>query len=216
MKEKTFTIFNVLCLLITIFAISCKSNAKSADAVTGATNIMSNSNETKYSSNSAVLIILYSSENSSTKKISDAIAGILEAEIKQPKQTEPQDLEKYELIGFGSGIFDQKHHNSLLELADKLPVYSGKKAFIFSTSGVARDSLLKENGKPKYKNKNFGDPHTQLRKILISKGFSIADEFNCAGFNNNGILKMFGGMNRNKPDENDIKQALYFAEKLKN
>jgi flavodoxin len=179
-------------------------------------NIMPDSNESIYGTNSKKLIILFSSTDGSTRKIANAIAGVLDTEIKSPEQIVPDDLQKYDLIGFGSGIFDGKHHVSLLALADTLPFFSGKKTFIFSTSGVTRNSLIKNNEETENKNPNFADPHTQLRERLLSKGFDIAGEFNCAGFNNNSFLKLFGGMNKGKPNEHDIKQAEKFAKKLIN
>jgi len=162
-----------------------------------------------------ILIILYAREKSSTRKISDVFAEIPGAEVKSPKQIQGDELNQYDLIGFGSGIFDQKHHIDLLELADKFPLYNDKKAFIFSTSGVARESLLKKNGEPKHKNPNFSDPHTPLRKVLLSKGFYIKGEFNCKGFNDNSFLKVFGGMNKGRPNADDLENARIFAQTLK-
>jgi menaquinone-dependent protoporphyrinogen IX oxidase len=57
------------------------------------------------------------------------LAG-LEAEIKTPAEIKPEDLEGYDLIGFGSGIYHDRHDDSLLALADKLPQATKKKAFI--------------------------------------------------------------------------------------
>ena len=62
--------------------------------------------------------------------------GTLDAEIKKPQQTNPKELEEYALIGFGSGIYSDKHHRSLFDLVEKLPRVSNKRAFIFSTSGA--------------------------------------------------------------------------------
>jgi len=43
----------------------------------------------------------------------------------------------------------------------------------------------------------------------------IIDEFNCAGFNTNSFLKLFGGINKGKPNTEDLKQAEEFAQNLK-
>jgi hypothetical protein len=51
-------------------------------------------------------------------------------------QINPEELQEYSLIGFGSGIYGDKHHKALLDLADKLPPVTNRKAFIFSTSGM--------------------------------------------------------------------------------
>lgn len=59
------------------------------------------------------------------------------------------------------------------------------------------------------------DPHTPLREKLQPKGFELAGEYNCAGFNDKLFLKLFGGMNKGKPDAQDIGIARAFAEDLK-
>ena len=44
------------------------------------------------------------------------------------------------MIGFGSGIYHRKHHESLFKLLDKLLKQKIKKAFIFTTNGTNKDS----------------------------------------------------------------------------
>jgi flavodoxin len=194
----------------------CSSNQKKADAVSGATNAIINKQVRDNNVNSRILIVLFTTENSSTEKIATAIGRVLDADVKSPQQVDPQNIEKYDLIGFGSGIFDQKHHVKLLEFAEIIPSVLGNNAFIFSTSGVARDSLLKKDGTPKRKNKSFTDPHIELRNKLLSKGFTLVGEFNCVGFNDNSFLKLFGGMNKGRPNENDLKLAEEFAKNIIN
>ncbi|TRO45748.1 flavodoxin, partial [Candidatus Bathyarchaeota archaeon] len=41
------------------------------------------------------------------------------------------------------------------------------------------------------------------------------DEFQCKGFNTNSFLRFFGGMNKGRPDEKDLKNAEEFAQKIK-
>jgi hypothetical protein len=43
----------------------------------------------------------------------------------------------------------------------------------------------------------------------------ILDEFNCAGFNTNSFLKYFGGMNKGRPNTEDLQNAREFAQKIK-
>jgi len=89
----------------------------------------------------------------------------------------------------------------LLELAEKLPQQINKKAFIFSTSANTENA-------PKF--------HSLLREKLQSKGYTIVDEFNCAGFNSWGPLKLVGGTKKDRPNSEDLKHAEEFASKLKN
>ncbi|MDI9594350.1 MAG: flavodoxin, partial [Atribacterota bacterium] len=117
-----------------------------------------------------------------------------------------EDLQEYGLIGFGSGIYSGKHHKILLDLADKLPQVTNQKAFIFSTYGAPEISVTKE-----FIVKN----HSTLREKLQSKGYLIIDEFSCAGFNTNSFLKLFGGINKGRPNDEDFKHAEEFAQNLK-
>jgi flavodoxin len=149
------------------------------------------------------LLILYSYHHHNTEKIAKVMSKVLVAQIKTPQQVDPKELREYDLVGFGGGIYGEKHHESLLDLADKLPRVDNKKAFIFSTSAIM--------GKEK-----VAQDHKQLRAKLKSKGYIIVDEFACKGFNTNSFLKHFGGMNKGRPNPQDLENARKFAETLKN
>ena len=152
------------------------------------------------------LLVLFSYHHKNTEKIANVFAKVLDAETKTPQQINPEELQEYNLIGFGSGIYSEKHHKLLLDLADKLPQVTNRKAFIFSTSGVTREFAIKHE---------LDDPHTPLREKLQSKGYMIVDEFNCAGWNTNSFLKLFGGIKRGRPNAEDLKHAEEFAQNLK-
>jgi flavodoxin len=156
------------------------------------------------------LIVVVSDHHNNTQKVAEAIAKVLDAEVRTPQQTIPEDLEKYDLVGFGSGIDTGKNYKELLDFADKLPQVTDKKAFVFSTSGmpigVSGQQRLEE-----YTNKC----HITLKETLTSKGYTIIGEFGCAGFNTNKFLKWFGGINKGRPNSEDLKHAEDFASKLK-
>jgi flavodoxin len=147
------------------------------------------------------LLVVYSYHHNNTQKVAEAIADVLDAEIKVPQHTNPQSLQAYSLIGFGAGIDSGKHYKPLLDFADQLPQSNGQKVFIFSTSGVSN---------PTYQNKI----HTVLREKLQAKDYTIIGEFNCHGFNTNSFLKYFGGMNKGRPNEEDLQEARRFTQTL--
>jgi hypothetical protein len=153
-----------------------------------------------------VLIILASAPDSSTARIARAIAAEFDAMIVSPHEAAGMDLSGFRLVGFGSGIFDQMHHTSILEAAESLQARAGQKAFIFSTSGVSRAFALKHG---------IDDPHTPLRERLRARGWDVVGEYNCAGFNDNSFLKLFGGMNKGRPNEKDLNDAKAFAAALR-
>lgn len=112
------------------------------------------------------LLILCSYHHHNTEKIAQVFARILDAQIKTPQQVHLDELQVYDLIGFGSGIYSAKHHEDLLVLADRLPKVTNKNAFIFSTAAITGASKVAKD-------------HSLLREKLQSKGYVIVDEFSC-------------------------------------
>jgi flavodoxin len=146
------------------------------------------------------LVICFSYHHNNTAKLASVFAKTLDAEIKTPIEIDPNAVSDYDWVGFGSGISFGKHYKVLLDFADKLPQVTDKKAFIFSTSGQTGNT------------EKF---HKLLREKLQSKGFAVAGEFNCAGFDTYGILKIGGGIKKGHPNEDDLKEAEAFAQNLK-
>ncbi len=156
------------------------------------------------------LLVLYSYHHHNTEKIARAIAGVLDARVTAPQQVDPDELQRYGLVGFGSGIYSDQHHRSLLDLVERLPRVSNKKAFIFSTSGAPAFAL--DGG---HLEDYVEKAHMPLRERLQSKGYTIVDEFMCPGYNTNRFLKALGGLNRGRPNAEDLKHAEEFARNLK-
>ncbi len=98
----------------------------------------------------------------------------------------------------------------LLDFADRLPQVINKKAFVFSTSGTPI-SVSGQKRIEAYTTKC----HTTLKETLQHKGYTVIGEFGCAGFNTNKFLKWFGGINKGRPNAEDLKHAEEFASKLK-
>ncbi len=156
------------------------------------------------------LLVLYSYHHHNTEKIARAIAGVLDARVTTPQQVDPDELQRCYLVGFGSGIYSDKHHRSLLDLVERLPRVGNKKAFIFSTSGAPAFAL--DGG---HLEDYVEKAHLPLRERLQSKGYTIVDEFMCPGYNTNRFLKALGGLNRGRPNAEDLKHAEEFAKNLK-
>lgn len=148
------------------------------------------------------LIVYISVHHGNTEKVVKAIANALDADLLRVEQANANVLVEYDLIGFGSGIYFGRHHVSLLDYVDRLPMLRNKKAFIFSTSGLRRIRFIHDFHKP-------------LRGRLQQKGFNIVGEFSCRGFDTSRPAKIIGGINRGRPNEKDLKQAEDFARGLK-
>jgi len=149
------------------------------------------------------LIIYISVHHGNTEKIAKVMANTLDATLLEVKQANASMLEQYDLIGFGSGIYFGKHHEGLLDFVDKLPVLRNKKAFVFSTSGLGKIWFIHKFDKP-------------LREKLQRKGFDIIGEFSCRGLDTYRATKLVGGINKGRPNAEDLRQAEDFASGLKN
>jgi len=156
------------------------------------------------------LLVLYSYHHRNTEIVANVLAEVLAAEIRAPREIKLEELGDYDLIGFGSGIYNEKLHETLLDLADRLPLDTDQKAFIFSTNG-APASLFSESMSWDQMAKN----HRLIKEKLQARGYQIAGEFSCPGWNTNRFLRHFGGLNKGRPNAGDLKRAAEFARNLR-
>ncbi len=145
------------------------------------------------------LIVCKSTHHGNTMKVAQAVAEVLGADIRDPSEVTPGDLDRYDLVGFGSGIYNRRHHVSLFELVDSLDTPRNGRCFIFSTASTC-----------------YLRPHQPLKAALAAKGFDVVDEFVCRGFMDYGFTKyLAGGINKGRPNRSDLDGARAFAVKLK-
>jgi flavodoxin len=190
---------------ILFFSTCSNQNPSKVDSVSRATGVYSVSEMPdikEINMETDAIIFLYSYHQGNTRKIANVIAPIIKASIIDIENNIFESLEKYGIIGFGSGIDSGRHFQPLLDFAEKLPNVQDKKAFIFSTSGIYSEDKMLED-------------HEALRNLLQSKGFIIVGEFGCLGHNANSFLRFFGGMNKGRPNSEDIQNAELFAKKMK-
>ncbi|MFA5112895.1 MAG: flavodoxin family protein [Candidatus Margulisiibacteriota bacterium] len=144
------------------------------------------------------LLICASYHHQNTLKVARAIAEVLGAKIAAPADVDPTSLAGYDLIGFGSGVYDSKFHVGILDLVARLPELKGKKAFVFSTNTFGL--------------KLFND---RFKPLLAQKGFAVIGDFTCPGFIDFSFIKyFFGGISKGRPNEKDIQNAREFAKQL--
>jgi flavodoxin len=163
------------------------------------------------------LLVLVSYHHRNTEKVANVFAKVLDAQTKTPSQVNLEELQEYDLIGFGSGIYNDGHHPSLLDIAEKVPPVTAKEAFIFSTNGsptVGKEVARRPNARGSYLEQYANKVHSPLRERLLPKGYIIVDEFFCPGFNTNSFLRFFGGINRGRPNAKDLERAEEFAQDL--
>jgi flavodoxin len=142
-------------------------------------------------------IVYHSEHHGNTEKIAKSIAPILGATLTASRQADPGSVLEADLIGFGSGIYYGKFHQNITNLVEHMPEQAGKRCFIFSTTGSKRYSR---------------QAHELFSSLLSEKGFKIIGEFSCPGFD---TALSSEGVNRGRPNDEDIREAEDFAEKLK-
>jgi len=148
------------------------------------------------------LIIYVSDYKKNTEKIAEIFAEKLNAELVNIKDVNNIDITNYNLIGFGSGVYNESISPKLYKFADKFNLQD-KDVFVFSTSGAGM----------KYYNNS-------LIKNLISKGAINKGSFACKGsfiasdFTDNKIFKFASRFSKGHPNEKDYREAVKFIEKI--
>jgi flavodoxin len=143
-------------------------------------------------------VIVYTSiAHGNTEKVARAMAGVLQADLVKTGEAVLEAIDGYDLIGFGSGVYNGRHHRDIFDLVDRLSASSGKKVFVFSTSGYGTTR-----------------PHGKLVKELENKGFQVVGTFACKGFDTAGINRLYGGAAKGRPNDDDLQQAKAFAQNL--
>lgn len=142
-------------------------------------------------------IVYYSEHHGNTKKLLDAIAKQGDVTLIEASSNQHTDLSEYDLIGFASGNYYSKLHDSVLQFAEKnLP--KGKKVFLIYTYGVR-------------------EPNTDvIEGIVNSKAGQILGTYGCPGFDTFGPFKLIGGIAKGRPNDEDIVGAVRFFKEIKN
>lgn len=140
-------------------------------------------------------IIYYSSHHGNTKKLLDAIVrqgdvALIEA------ASGPVDLSAYDVIGFASGIYYAKFHESVLQCAET-NLTSGKKVFFIYTCGVKKDTYI-----------------NAIKQITDAKGAELLGVYGCVGWDTTGPFKLMGGIAKGHPNEEEIAGAVRFFQEI--
>ena len=145
------------------------------------------------------LIVFKSVHHGNTEKVANAIGFVLQAKLLKLSEAKPSNLQGFNLVGFGSGVYGSNLDKDLFVFVNVLQNVKGTKAFVFSTS---RGGEEKNNQK--------------LVELLSQKGFSVLGDFACKGLITWGPFKLFGGASKGHPNQADLENAKKFAEALKN
>ncbi len=140
-----------------------------------------------------ILLIIESKHCGNTRKLAESMAKAVPMTITDTESVNNYNLDDFDIIGFGSGIYMGKHDKKILKLAESI---HDKKAytFIISTSG----------------GQDFEKNNKALKDILERKNKIVLGTFSCLGLDKFFFLKLIGGVNKNHPDDDDINNAKTF------
>ena len=145
-----------------------------------------------------IIIFYYSYSTMSTEKIVKGIqSSYPNIEILLLPSEEKNDVSSYDFIGFASGIYAWDFGKPIYQKIEKLTGIEGKKCFSICTSTTASEKYT-----------------LYPKEAIEKKGGKFIRGWGCQGKANFFPLNVFGGVHKEKPDENDIKNATDFVKKL--
>ncbi|MFT3661859.1 MAG: flavodoxin family protein [Gordonia sp. (in: high G+C Gram-positive bacteria)] len=147
------------------------------------------------------LLVCSSVAHGNTRRVADEMAAELGCLVVEPAQIAAPGLDGYDLVGFGSGVYDFAFHPDLNALVDSLPVAERGRAFVFGTSGTPEPPFARYT-------RRFADR-------LAAKGYDVAGTFLCRGLDTWGPFKLVGGIGRARPNDDDLAAARAFAAGLR-
>jgi flavodoxin len=148
------------------------------------------------------LVIYYSTYKNHTEQVAELFAEKMKADILNLKKTKDINIDNYDLIGFGSGVYMESMTPKIFACVEQLNLKS-KDAFVFSTSGA---------GMRYYNNK--------LIKLLEAKGASCKGSFACKGsfvgkdFSDKKIFDFMSRFAIGHPNDKDFRKADEFIKKV--
>ena len=137
-------------------------------------------------------VIIYASvHHGNTKKLVERIAEKCGVDLIDAMKQPEKDLSEYDRIGFASGIYLSKFHQTILKFAAE-NLLGEKEVFLICTYG----------GSANYKS---------IENILKEKRAKVIGKFGCKGYDTFGPFKLVGGIAKGHPDEKDLEAAVNFV-----
>ena len=144
-------------------------------------------------------LLVFSSRTDNTRKVAEAMAKPLAADLVAIEQMKDHQLRGRPLIGLGSGVYWLRLDRRIIDLAAKIP--SDCRVFIFSTSGW-RSKVLESFFR------------SELEKQLQQRGIEVAGRWHCPGQDKQALFKWLN-ISRGRPNAEDLRSAREFAASLR-
>ena len=143
-----------------------------------------------------IAICCYSSHHGNTRKVAQAMAREIGAELLDATARQDVCLEDCDCVGLASGLYFGKFQAGVLRFARQyLP--EGKPVFFVSTCGMLR---------PGYTG--------AVERIAREKGCPVLGRFSCPGYDTFGPFRLVGGIAKGRPDSQDLERARSFYSAL--
>lgn len=137
-------------------------------------------------------IVYASTHHGNTRKLAEFLARTHSATLIDAEAVSTADLSGYDLVALASGIAWGRFYDSVEKLADTCLPAGTPVCFLYTCAAASRDFAA----------------HT--RQIAAARGAVCLDTFACRGFNTYGPWKLVGGMNRGRPNDEDLRGASEF------
>ena len=147
-----------------------------------------------------IAIVYYSKHHGNTKKLLDAITAQFDVTLIDAVHKKNMELAEYDMVGFASGIYYSRFHESVLRAAGE-QLLPEQKVFLIYTYGV----------------KNGGSKQSYTEDILAAvakSGAVAAGKYCCPGWDTFGPFKLVGGISKGRPNADDVDGAVEFFRKL--
>lgn len=147
----------------------------------------------------SIAIVYKSTHHGNTKKVLDRIkAAYTGVDLIDASDFSIDILKNYVAVGFASGIYGFRFHAKIEDALSKFWTSELKKVFFIYTNGGMVSSKLPQ----------------KLEQLSQSNGKEFLGSFTCKGYDTFGPLKLVGGIHKDRPNEDDFKNAINFFEKI--
>ncbi len=142
------------------------------------------------------VIIYYSSHHGNSKKLAEYLAERYGCEAYSVRDAARLELAAYDAVLFVSGVYALAMGKSLIEyIEENRDALKGIRIGLALTSGMQLARFI-----------------TSAVEIFEKNELEVSETFQCKGYDTFGPLALFGGINRNRPDQEDLEEA---AERFK-
>jgi len=142
-----------------------------------------------------IAICCYSRHHGNTRKVLEAMARDRDVDLIDVTAQTAFDPRQYDVIGFASGIYYGKFHETVLNFARQYLPPRTRTFFVYTSGSSGKNAAA------------------SIRKIAAEKNAVILGEFGCKGYDTFGPFKLIGGIAKHHPNEAELKEARAFFER---